>query len=726
MPSQALQDYLRAVQREYASNQATEHSYRPALKALLERIGPDVAAINEPQRIACGAPDYALTRPSGHGPLSVGYVEAKNVGHLTPDIERTDQLQRYMRALPNFVLTDYLEFRWYVDGALRQTAKLAAPRPGHTIVRTPQADHVEELLRNFIDHPPELIRTPEALALRMARLTHIIRDIIVEAFNMDSASTLLRGWRKAFADVLIADLEQPEKVGEFADMFAQTLAYGLFSARVMDTTPADFSRQEAQRLIPRTNPFLREFFADISGIRLDDEPFVGFVDDLAALLSYTDMRAVLADFGKRTRQEDPVVHFYETFLAAYDPKLRESRGVYYTPEPVVSYIVRSVDSLLMTQFGLREGLADTSKVRVANTDPSLKVKGTNEARKTMETHRVLILDPATGTATFPYAVIDHIRERFMERGNAGMWSTYGRDHLLPRLFGFELLVAPYAVAHFKLGLQLAGGDLPSEERAAWTYDFATNERLGIYLTNTLDAPHEFTGLPLFTQFVADETNAANRVKRDLPIMIVMGNSTYSVCRVRYSGCPPGTWLGDFWRWVLHRPSPCGRTRREELHDGLTSERVRPSGAMASPGWLYAWTHRRSSPVTSRTSPSLNPPTSLCGGRLPERPHQPDVAVLQARLHLDGGGRWSRLAHHPVLYSVPQVERGEDRHILRGFPPVALDRPHLASRSPYQLGGRSPKEDTPRRQHPEVAARLRDVLHYVRREQHRALARQIAQ
>ena len=240
------------------------------------------------------------------------------------------------------------------------------------------------------------------------------------------------------------------------------------------------------------------------------------------------MHAILRDFGKRTRQEDPVVHFYETFLAAYDPKLRESRGVYFTPEPVVSYIVRSVDYLLKTRFNLPEGLADTSKVTIRNTDPAKVVKGTDQVRKTTESHRVLVLDPATGTGTFLYGVVDLIRQRFMEQGNAGMWPGYVREHLLPRLFGFELLMAPYAVAHFKLALQLAGQDLPEPMRKDWAYDFASDERIRVYLTNTLEAPHEHTGLPLFTQFLATETAAANQVKIDLPVMVILGNPPYAV------------------------------------------------------------------------------------------------------------------------------------------------------------------------------------------------------
>ena len=523
--SDSIRQYLKSLEQELAAGNATEQTHRPALKALIEALAPEVKATNEPRHVECGAPDFAISRPVGL--LTIGYAETKDIGKSLDEAERSEQLRRYRRSLGNLVLTDYLEFRWYVEGERRQTARLArTDLKGKLAPEKGGAQAVTELLQNFLAHQPQQINTPQELALRMARLTHMIRDIIVEAFAKERASNLLWDWRRAFARVLIADLDQPEKTAEFADMFAQTLAYGLFSARVMDTTPG-FTRQEAQRLIPRTNPFLREFFAEISGISLDDEPYAGFVDDLAALLDNTDMAAVLANFGQRTRQQDPVVHFYETFLAAYDPKLREARGVYYTPEPIVSYIVRSVDYLLKTHFNCPQGLADSTKITVRNTDPSLMVKGTSQPRKTNDVHKVLVLDPACGTGTFLYAVIDHIRQQYMQSGNAGLWSGYVREHLLPRLFGFELLMAPYAVAHFKLGLQLAGHDLSEAQRRLWAYDFASDERIGVYLTNTLEAAHEMTGLSLFTQFVADETNAANRIKQDLPILVVMGNPPYS-------------------------------------------------------------------------------------------------------------------------------------------------------------------------------------------------------
>lgn len=526
MAASPLGRYVSAIERNLMADNATEHTHRPALKALLEQLATHVTATNEPKRVACGAPDFVISENSQHGSLTIGYLEAKDVGEPLDKAERSEQIKRYCAALPNLILTDYLEFRWYVDGTHRQTARVAEWRRGKLIAERDGTEAVAQLLRNFVSRGPQSVTQAHDLAVRMARFTHMVRDIIIAAFENNQASELLQGWRMAFAEVLIADLDRPEKTAEFADMFAQTLAYGLFSARVMDTTTG-FTRQEAQRLVPKTNPFLRRFFGEISGVRMDDEPYAGFVDDLVALLEHTDMDAVLADFGNRTRLEDPVVHFYETFLAAYDPALREARGVYYTPEPVVSYIVRSVDHLLKARFDCSDGLVDNSMVKVSNPHPRLKVKGKNETRKTTQSHKVLLLDPACGTGTFLYAVVDQIRSQFMAQGNAGMWPGYVSDHLLPRLFGFELLMAPYAVAHFKLSLQLAGRDLPEDQRAAWAYDFGEGGRVGVYLTNTLDGPHEWTGLPLFTQFLADETEAANRVKQDLPIMIILGNPPYS-------------------------------------------------------------------------------------------------------------------------------------------------------------------------------------------------------
>ena len=269
-------------------------------------------------------------------------------------------------------------------------------------------------------------------------------------------------------------------------MFAQTLAYGLFAAKVHSGSGKAFSREMAAFNLPKTNPFLRKLFSEIAGVDMPDT-IDWAVDDIVELLKHADLGEILKDFGKGKGKEDPVVHFYETFLAAYDPKMRELRGVYYTPEPVVSYIVRSLDHLLKTRFNRPKGLADEN---------------------------TLILDPACGTGTFLYFVIQQIHQKFAAQ--KGAWDGYVAQHLLNRLFGFELLMAPYAVAHLKLGMELQDTG----------YSFGSDQRLGIYLTNTLEEAAKRSE-KLFAQWISDEANAAASIKRDLPIMVVMGNPPYS-------------------------------------------------------------------------------------------------------------------------------------------------------------------------------------------------------
>jgi hypothetical protein len=517
----AVDTYRLEIERELQAGNATEHTHRPALKTLLQALAPKVTATNEPKRVECGAPDFAVTEKRAHGPVTIGHLEAKDVGKDLDEVEKSEQMKRYLPALPNLILTDYLEFRWYVDGEYRQTARLARVGKGGKLAPEKDgAEAVTDLLTGFLAHEAEPINDPKTLALRMARLTHFVRDMIVTAFDAKAASATLRDLHAAFEKALIPDLPIPQ----FADMFAQTLAYGLFAARCNHHGPAgSFKRLGAASEIPKTNPFLRQLFETITGTALDEEPFVGFVDDLAQLLADTDIDAVLADFGKRTARQDPVLHFYETFLAAYDPKLRKKLGVFYTPMPVVSYLVRSVDYLLKTRFGCPDGLADTSTVEY-----ELEEEGDNGKpnKATATSPRVLILDPACGTATFLYTAIDHIREVFLRQGNAGMWSGYVQKYLLPRIFGFELLMAPYAVAHFKLGMQLAGHDLSPAQQEMWAYDFSSDERLGVFLTNTLEQAIHKSEL-LLGKFISDEANAASDIKHRRPILVVMGNPPYS-------------------------------------------------------------------------------------------------------------------------------------------------------------------------------------------------------
>ncbi len=487
-----LRSYLRSIEQNLATGDATEHTHRSALETLIESLGDGLQAINEPRRIACGAPDLIVVR----GQTPIGTIEAKDVGTNLEAVEGSEQLERYRDSLHNLILTDYLAFRWYVGGELRETARLGRVARDGSIERDSDGlQAVADLLERFYAQQVPTIGRPVELAGRMAALARMIRGLIEETFARESERGSLHAQMQAFRETLIPNLTP----AQFADMYAQTITYGLFAARVRYApSPSqgegwgggDFTRERAAWNLPRTNPFLRQLFNEIAGPDLD-ERIAWVVDDLAYLLSRADMAEILRNFGRRTRQEDPVVHFYETFLKAYDPGMRQTRGVYYTPEPAVSYIVRSIDYLLKNRFDRRAGLADRG---------------------------VHILDPAVGTATFLYFVIQTIHEFMTSLGITGVWNNYVENHLLPRIFGFELLMAPYTVAHMKLGILL-------QETG---YAFGSDRRLGIYLTNALEEPVTRAERLGFAGFISEEANKAAEVKREKPIMVVLGNPPYSV------------------------------------------------------------------------------------------------------------------------------------------------------------------------------------------------------
>jgi predicted helicase len=512
----SVKEYLNSIERALLTGIATEHTYRPALKELVESLTEGIIATNEPKRVNCGAPDFIITR----GEIPLGYIEAKDVGEPLDKIERGEQMQRYLESFGNLILTDYLEFRWYVRGEHRLTARSAQVGAKDKLrIEKEGENQVIELLNAFLNAQVPTVANPRELAERMAALARLIRDAIRRAFEDEDGGGSLHQQMEGFRRVLLHDLTHEQ----FADMYAQTICYGLFAARCHAKGGERFTREHAAYDLPKTNPFLRRMFSYVAGPDLDDR-IVWVVDDLAELLHRTDISAILQGFGKRTRREDPVVHFYETFLAAYDPTLRETRGVYYTPEPVVSYIVQSVDQILKTSFGLPEGLADASKIKIKSPDDKDRI----------DVHKVLILDPATGTGTFLHSVIDLIYEHQLAKGQKGAWSGYVSQHLLPRLFGFELLMAPYAVAHMKLGLQLAETG----------YDFKADERLRVYLTNTLEEAHELSTLPLFVHWLAAEANAASDIKKDVPVMVVLGNPPYSG-----HSANTGQWITNLLRGV---------------------------------------------------------------------------------------------------------------------------------------------------------------------------------
>ena len=539
MANESIAEYLKEIARQFATGAATEHSYRPALQRLLAFF-PKATVVNEPSRIECGAPDF-LVRENGPARRPIGYVEAKDVGDgdLDGNGPHREQFDRYKAELSNIVFTDYLDFHFYEDGEFVAKCRVAEVAGNRIVPSAPEElERFAGLLAHFAEVAPKRISSPARLAHLMAGKARLLARAVSATLKADeNLESSIGAQMQAFRQWLVHDLD----ADSFADVYAQTIVYGMFAARFHDTTPEDFSRAEAASLIPRSNPLLRRLFRDLD--EYVDESIVWIIDDLVALFAASDVVAIMQQYAAagtrdacpyqasdgrvarpaRPPDRDPLLHFYEDFLAAYNPALRKQRGVWYTPAPVVGFIVRSVDAILRRDFGLPAGLADASKtrVKVVNDDRAKKRDAKFVER---EMHRVQILDPAAGTGTFLAETVRHIRAKFA--GQEGMWPGYVRDHLVPRLNGFEILMASYAMAHLKLDMLLSESVSATRDTRD-VKDVRDIGRLRVFLTNSLEEFSETTGT-LWAMELSNESREADFIKRDCPVMVVMGNPPYSV------------------------------------------------------------------------------------------------------------------------------------------------------------------------------------------------------
>lgn len=379
----------------------------------------------------------------------------------------------------------------------------------------------------FVTGYRQTIRDAATLTAQLAAEAQGIRNRILAILEVESANGYVHLLYDKFKNTLIHDMTETQ----FADMYAQTVVYGLFSARCMDDTQEDFSATEAVDCIPNTNPFLKSLMRECLGsqsrsVLSFDELEIGNVVDL---LKHTKTDAIIADFNRQTGggKEDPVIHFYEEFLTAYDKAQKVQRGVYYTPQPVVNFIVRAVDTIIKKDFGLEDGLASTATKTIKVMRQSKRKVGDfyKQVEDTEEVPAIQVLDPATGTGTFIRQTILQIYENFKEK-NKGLspdalkkaWNEYVPAHLLPRINAFELMMAPYAVAHMKLAMVLKDTG----------YEFGSDKRLNVYLTNSLEEPGDSSDqFSLWADPLAAESIAANGVKKNAGINIVIGNPPYS-------------------------------------------------------------------------------------------------------------------------------------------------------------------------------------------------------
>ena len=491
--------YITSVNDIYQTDETTEHSFRGSLETLLKSMLPKskknqtpINVINEPKRKEYGAPDFELRK----GDVIISFIETKDLFDKDlrgqNDKVHKEQFDRYKKAINTIAFTDYLEFVLYEKGEEILSARIAELQ-GNNIVPVSDAQqfsNFQKIIQILLEAKPQPIKSAKVLAETLAAKAKIIASILSKALEKKSSNedNELHVKLDAFKKFLVHDMSEEQ----FADFYAQTIVYGLFIARIYDKTPATFTLQEASELIPSINPFLKKIFKQLALAELHSG-VKWIVEELVEIFKVTDMERIMRNYGK-----DPLVHFYEEFLSEYNPKIREEFGVWYTPKEVVSFIVDAVDTILRTELNVQNGLADNRLIEY----------------KGKETHKVQILDPATGTGTFLAVVADKIREHY--KNQEGLWPEDVVQHIVPRLNAFEYLMAPYTMAHLKLATSL-GLDKIEDERL---------ERLNIFLTNSLEEDHPESTLP-FAKFITDESNAANVIKRDTPVMVVMGNPPYN-------------------------------------------------------------------------------------------------------------------------------------------------------------------------------------------------------
>lgn len=510
----AFEIYLNSISKKFKHPETSEMGYRTDFEILLKDIFEKVVTrprIDHDAKAKDGnKPDFAILKHD----VPILYIETKDIGVDLNKIEKSEQMARYF-GYTNLVLTDYVEFRFYRNGQrYDEPIKIAEyDLKNRTITTFPDSfEHAAKTLIDFTQSQKEPIKNGLHLAKIMGGKAQRIRDNLLQFLSVDSEkNNEIKKIYKTLQKLLVHDLKEET----FADMYAQTLVYGLFVARYHDKSPENFSRREARELVPTSNPFLRHFFDHIVGPDFDKR-LEYIVDELCEVFSHANVPELMKQYfrddlwGKTNEGPDPVIHFYEDFLREYDADLRKKLGAYYTPQPVVRFIVRAVDHLLQKEFGLPNGLADTTKTQ-------------------NEIHKVQILDPAVGTGTFLSAVIRSIYLRLKDNGQLGRWTTYVHHDLLPRIHGFEIMMAPYTIAHLKLSMAF---------KATGFKHF--NRRLGIYLTNSLEEADEigdlFTGFG-FAESIAEESKEAAQIKNDTPIMVVIGNPPYSV-----SSSNKGEWI----------------------------------------------------------------------------------------------------------------------------------------------------------------------------------------
>ncbi len=487
-----LEQYLKNLTNTSQRGDAREESYYKHLDTLIKQYAEiqniknvDVTIL--PKKTEAGNPDFRIWDGKNH---ITGYIEAKDPSVTNLDyIEGTEQLERYCSTFPNVILTNFYEFRLYRDDQRIAQAMIGRPIIAKRLQIAPPVENIDKfkaLFEIFFSFSLPKVQTARSLAIELAKRTRFLRDEVIAVEMEENGSKghkQIIGFFEAFKKYLIGTLTKKQ----FADLYAQTITYGLFAARTR--ADGEFNRRLAFDYIPHTIGILRDVFRFIS---LEDPPksLQIIVEDIAEILHVAEVNKILHEYYRTGKGRDPIIHFYETFLTTYDPEIRQHRGVYYTPEAVVGYIVRSIHAILKTHFGLADGLACED---------------------------VKLLDPAGGTLTFPAEAIRLAADEFKEKYGEGGLHRWIKKHILADFYAFELMMAPYAIGHLKMGFIF-------DELG---YKMTDDERFKLYLTNTLEMEEiKQIAIPGLSS-LSEESHLAGKVKKEQPVLVVLGNPPYS-------------------------------------------------------------------------------------------------------------------------------------------------------------------------------------------------------
>ncbi|WP_269558919.1 type ISP restriction/modification enzyme [Helicobacter pylori] len=486
-----LKEYLEGIKD--LTPEKNELTHRPSLYNLLNRLkdhfNKEFKIEHEPKRDQGSQPDF---RVSYQG-LNIGYIENKRVGtdlRKIVESEKSKQILKYLELNPNLMLTDYLNFMWVGKDEknapfIKRKISVASPDElSKSLKPNPQTERdLIELFKSFFNHEAAPIANAKDFATHLSPRTRYLKDALIKYQEKTQVSSIFNNFKEYLYEELSFE--------DFSDALAQTLTYSLFLAKL--NHPCEkINLDNVRSSIPENFAVIREmadFLKKLDAIK----EIQWLLNEILSSINHVDMDSILKDLND---DKDPYLHFYETFLSAYDPKLRESKGVYYTPDSVVKFIINALDSLLKTHFK----------------DAPLGLKSA------LDNENIKLLDFATGTGTF---LLEAFRKALETRKTSDGGTSTKEDkyqNLLKQFYGFEYLIAPYAIAHLNLSQAF---------KDEFKKPLTENDALQIILTNTLIQPSEIVAYRGLQPIFEKELKSAQEIKKDENILIITGNPPYS-------------------------------------------------------------------------------------------------------------------------------------------------------------------------------------------------------